>query len=158
MKNDLKKLKNYLILASMIGGITLLPGCAGQKPDEQNNNQTANTENTLNLETNNYSDENNESTVLLVLDNGNYILYDCDTFENRNTQYIIDINGEKFTMPKTNVVRPFCTDEYGNAHDKANQYAYEMLHIDKDGFGSNRLIDYDAQIQQKYKKRNNDYN
>ncbi len=149
MKKDLIKLKNYLILASMIGGITLLPGCAGQKPDEQNNKQTAKTENTLDLETNNYSDENNESTVLLVLDNGNYIIYDCDNCENKANQYNIDINGETFPIPKSNVVRPFYTDEYGNAHDKAKQYAYEMLHIDTDGFGSNRIIDYDA-IQKKY--------
>ena len=97
----------------------------------------------------NYSDENNESTVLLVLDNGNYIIYDCDNCENKANQYNIDINGETFPISKSNVVRPFYTDEYGNAHDKAEQYVYEMLHIDSDGFGSDKIIDYDA-IQQKY--------
>ena len=153
MKNDLKKLKNYLILASMIGGITLLPGCTGEKANNQDNEQTVNEENALNLETNNYSDENNESTVLLVLDNGNYIIYDCDKCTNDNTQYYININEEAFPIPNSNVVRLFYTDEYGNAHDKAKQYVYKMLHIDSDGFGSNRIIDYDDKIQQKYKKK-----
>ena len=142
-KEKLLKLKNYLILASMIGGITLLPGCTGEKANNQDNEQTVNEENALNLETNNYSDENNESTVLLVLDNGNYIIYDCDHCKNEIAQYNIIINGESFPIPKSNVVRPFFTDEYGNAHDKAKQYVYEMLHIDSDGFGSNRIIDYD---------------
>ena len=153
MKNDLKKLKNYLILASMIGGITLLPGCAGQKPDEQNNKQTAKTENTLDLETNNYSDENNESIVLLVFDNGNYIIYDCDNCIDDPTKYTVNINDESFPIPNSNVVRLFFTDEYGTAHKKAEQYVYEMLHIDSDGYNSNRIIDYDDKIQQKYKKK-----
>lgn len=150
MKKDLIKLKNYLILASMIGGITLLPGCAGQKPDEQNNKQTANTENTLDLETNNYLDENNESTVLLVLDNGNYIIYDCDDCGEDSTKYTININGEIISIPNSNVVRSFYTDEYGNAHKKAKQYVYKMLHIDSDGLGSNKIIDYDDQVQSLY--------
>ena len=144
-KENLLKLKNYLILASMIGGITLLPGCGGQKPDEQNNKQTVNVENDSNL--------NNESTVLLVLDNGNYIIYDCDDCRDDSTKYTIIINGEIISIPNSNVVRPFYTDEYGNAHDKAKQYAYEMLHIDPDGFGSNKIIDYDEKKKQKYKKK-----
>ena len=152
MKNKLIKFKNYLILASMIGTTTLLPGCAGQNANNQDNEQTVNEENTLNLETKNYSDENNETTVLLVLDNGNYIIYDCDNCAYKANQYIIDINGESFPISKSNVVRPFYTDEYGNAHDKAKKYAYEMLHIDSDGFGSNRIIDYDD-IQKTYKKK-----
>ena len=144
-KENLLKLKNYLILASMIGGITLLPGCGGQKPDEQNNKQTVNVENDSNL--------NNESTVLLVLDNGNYIIYDCDDCTDDSTKYTININGEIISIPNSNVVRSFYTDEYGNAHKKAKQYIYKMLHIDPDGFGSNKIIDYDDQIQQKYKKK-----
>ena len=147
-KENLLKLKNYLILASMIGGITLLPGCAGQKPDEQNNKPTVNIENETTVK--NDSNLNNESTVLLVLDNGNYIIYDCDHCTNETTEYFIDINGETFPISKSNVVRPFYTDEYGNAHDKAKQYVYEMLHIDSDGFGSNRIIDYDDDIQKTY--------
>ena len=148
-KKNLLKLKNYLILASMIGGITLLPGCSGQKPDEQNNKPTVNIENETTVE--NDSNLNNESTVLLVLDNGNYIIYDCDNCTNANTQYFININDETFPIPNSKVVRLFYTDKYGNAHDKAKQYAYMMLHIDPDGFGSNRIIDYDD-IQKKYKK------
>ena len=157
MKNDLKKLKNYLILASMIGTTTLLPGCAGQNANNQDNEQTVYLENTLELQLEDgvdlevISNTNDESTVLLVLDNGNYIIYDCDNCENKTNQYNIDINGETFPIPKSNVVRPFYTDEYGNAHDKAEQYVYEMLHIDSDGFGSNRIIDYDD-IQKTYKK------
>ena len=146
-KEKLLKLKKYLILTSMIGGITLLPGCSGQKPDEQNNKPTVNIENETTVE--NDSNLNNESTVLLVLDNGNYIIYDCDHCKNEIAQYNININGESFPIPKSNVVRPFFTDEYGNAHDKAKQYVYEMLHIDSDGFGSNRIIDYDD-IQKTY--------
>ena len=146
-KENLLKLKNYLILASMIGGITLLPGCAGQKPDEQNNKPTVNIENETTVK--NDSNLNNESTVLLVLDNGNYIIYDCDKCTNENTQYYININEEAFPIPNSNVVRLFYTDKYGNAHDKAKQYAYKMLHIDSDGFGSNRIIDYDD-IQKTY--------
>ena len=146
-KENLLKIKNYLILASMIGGITLLPGCAGQKPDEQNNKPTVNIENETTVENN--SNLNNESTVLLVLDNGNYIIYDCDKCTNENTQYYININEEAFPIPNSNVVRLFYTDQYGNAHDKAKQYAYKMLHIDSDGFGSNRIIDYDD-IQKTY--------
>ena len=49
-KENLLKIKNYLILASMIGGITLLPGCAGQKPDEQNNKPTVNIKNETTVE------------------------------------------------------------------------------------------------------------
>ena len=146
-KENLLKIKNYLILASMIGGITLLPGCAGQKPDEQNNKPTVNIENETTVK--NDSNLNNESTVLLVLDNGNYIIYDCDKCTNENTQYYININEEAFPIPNSNVVRLFYTDQYGNAHDKAKQYAYKMLHIDSDGFGSNRIIDYDD-IQKTY--------
>ena len=141
-KENLLKLKNYLILASMIGGITLLPGCGGQKQDEQNNKQTVNIENDSNL--------NNESTVLLVLDNGNYIIYDCDDCTDDSAKYTITINGEIISIPNSNVVRSFYTDEYGNAHKKAKQYVYKMLHIDSDGFGSNRIIDYDDQVQSFY--------
>lgn len=150
-KENLLKLKNYLILTSMIGSITLLPGCTGQKPDEQNNKQTANIENETTVK--NDSNLNKETIVLLALDNGNYIIYDCDNCIDDSTKYTVNINDEMIPIPNSNVVRLFFTDEYGNAHKKAEQYVYETLHIDSDGFNSNRIIDYDDEIQPKYKKK-----
>ena len=159
-KKNLLKLKNYLLLVSMIGGVTILPGCAGQDANKQNNEQTVYLENTLELQLEDgvdlevVSNTNDESTVLLVLDNGNYIIYDCDDYSTnaQQTVYIVDINGEKFALPNSKVVRPFQTDKYGKAHDKAVHYAETLLHIDSDGFGSNRIIDYDD-IQKTYKKK-----
>ena len=152
-KKNLLKLKNYLILASMIGGVTILPGCAGQDANKQNNEQTVNLENTLELQLEDVSNTNDESTVLLVLDNGNYVIYDCDYCrkDDQQTVYTVDINGENFALPSSKVVRPFHTDEYGKAHDKAVHYAETLLHIDSDGFGSNRIIEYDIDIQKTYK-------
>ncbi len=159
-KKNLLKLKNYLLLVSMIGGVTILPGCAGQDANKQNNEQTVNLENTLELQLEDgvdledVSNKNDESTVLLVLDNGNYVIYDCDYCrkDDQQTVYTVDINGENFALPSSKVVRPFHTDEYGKAHDKAVHYAETLLHIDSDGFGSNRIIEYDKDIQKTYTK------
>ena len=72
-KEKLIEIKNYLILASMIGGITLLPGCAGQKLENQSNEQTAFVANIANAEIN--STLNDDDDVAIVVYENKWNIY-----------------------------------------------------------------------------------
>ena len=87
-KEKLIELKNYLILASMIGGISLLPGCTGQKLEKPSNEQAAFIVNIANVE---IDSTLNDDVAIVVYENGKYIIHDLkDATANEKAVVFID--------------------------------------------------------------------
>lgn len=142
-KEKLIEIKNYLILASMIGGITLLPGCAGQKLENQSNEQTAFVANIANAEIN--STLNDDDVAIVVYENGIYIIHDLKFGEYAPRAEVVKTNRNKDQkdIPYSKISMIFYTDKDATAHEKAVVFIASLE--------SGYYIDYDD-IQKKYKK------
>ena len=157
-KEKLIELKNYLILASMIGGISLLPGCAGQKLEKPSNEQAAFVANIDNVEINstlNDDDDveinstlNDDDVAIVVYENGKYIIHDLKDVEYtpRVGLVITNKNKDQIDIPYSRISMIFYTDKDATAHEKA------VVFIDSLESETGYYIDYDD-IQKKYKKK-----
>lgn len=144
-KEKLIELKNYLILASMIGGISLLPGCAGQKLEKPSNEQTAFVANIANVEIN--STLNDDDVAIVVYENGKYIIHDLKYEEYSPKVGVVETykNEDRKDIPYSKISMIFHTDKDATAHEKA------VVFIDSLESETGYYIDYDD-IQKKYKK------
>lgn len=145
-KEKLIELKNYLILASMIGGISLLPGCAGQKLEKPSNEQTAFVANIANGEIN--STLNDDDVAIVVYENGKYIIHDLKYEEYSPRVGVVETykNKDRKDIPYSKISMIFHTDKDATAHEKA------VVFIDSLELETGNYIDYDD-IQKKYKKK-----
>lgn len=145
-KEKLIEIKNYLILASMIGGITLLPGCAGQKLENQSNEQTAFVANIANAEINSTLNDDDD-VAIVVYENGIYIIHDLKFGEYAPRAEVVKTNRNKDQkeIPYSKISMIFYTDKDATAHEKA------VVFIDSLESETGYYIDYDD-IQKKYKK------
>ena len=145
-KEKLIEIKNYLILASMIGGITLLPGCAGQKLENQSNEQTAFVANIANAEINSTLNDDDD-VAIVVYENGKYIIHDLKFGEYAPRAEVVKTNRNKDQkdIPYSKISMIFYTDKDATAHEKA------VAFIDSLEPETGNYIDYDD-IQKKYKK------
>ena len=143
-KEKLIEIKNYLILASMIGGITLLPGCAGQKLENQSNEQTAFVANIANVEINSTLNDDDD-VAIVVYENGKYIIHDLKFGEYAPRAEVVKTNRNKDQkdIPYSKISMIFYTDKDATAHEKAVVFIASLE--------SGYYIDYDD-IQKKYKK------
>ena len=146
-KEKLIEIKNYLILASMIGGITLLPGCAGQKLENQSNEQTAFVANIANAEINSTLNDDDD-VAIVVYENGKYIIHDLKFGEYAPRAEVVKTNRNKDQkdIPYSKISMIFYTDKDATAHEKA------VAFIDSLEPETGNYIDYDD-IQKKYKKK-----
>ena len=146
-KEKLIEIKNYLILASMIGGITLLPGCAGQKLENQSNEQTAFVANIANVEINSTLNDDDD-VAIVVYENGKYIIHDLKFGEYAPRAEVVKTNRNKDQkdIPYSKISMIFYTDKDATAHEKA------VAFIDSLEPETGNYIDYDD-IQKKYKKK-----
>ena len=145
-KEKLIELKNYLILASMIGGISLLPGCAGQKLEQSSNEQAAFVANIANVEIDSTLNDDDD-VAIVVFENGKYIIHDLkyNEYSPRLDVVITNRNKDKKEIPYSKISMIFYTDEDATAHEKA------VVFIDSLESETGIYIDYDD-IQKKYKK------
>ena len=145
-KEKLIELKNYLILASMIGGISLLPGCAGQKLEKPSNEQAAFVANIDNVEINSTLNDDDD-VAIVVYENGKYIIHDLKDVEYtpRVGLVITNKNKDQIDIPYSRISMIFYTDKDATAHEKA------VVFIDSLESETGYYIDYDD-IQKKYKK------
>ena len=146
-KEKLIELKNYLILASMIGGISLLPGCAGQKLEKPSNEQTAFVANIANVEINSTLNDDDDDVAIVVYENGKYIIHDLkyNEYSKREDVVITNRNKDEKEIPYSKISMIFYTDKDATAHEKA------VVFIDSLESETGNYIDYDD-IQKKYKK------
>lgn len=118
MKRELLKLKKYLLTAGLITSTTLLSSCG--------NNDTYGTYGTI-----------------IIQDNDNYIVYDYNRqYVGEGSIIIHESNGERVLLSTSKIVISYCTDEFGNSHDKALKY---LNTINKDN--KYNIYDYDKDIQ-----------
>ena len=146
-KEKLIELKNYLILASMIGGISLLPGCAGQKLEKPSNEQAAFVANIDNVEINSTLNDDDD-VAIVVYENGKYIIHDLkyEEYTPRVGLVITNKNKDQIDIPYSRISMIFYTDKDATAHEKA------VVFIDSLESETGYYIDYDD-IQKKYKKK-----
>lgn len=146
-KEKLIELKNYLILASMIGGISLLPGCAGQKLEKPSNEETAFVANIANAEINSTLNDDDDDVAIVVYENGKYIIHDLKDVEYSPRRDVVKTNRNKDQkdIPYSKISMIFYTDKDATAHEKA------VVFIDSLESETGYYIDYDD-IQKKYKK------
>ncbi len=146
-KEKLIELKNYLILASMIGGISLLPGCAGQKLEKPSNEQTAFVANIANVEINSTLNDDDD-VAIVVYENGKYIIHDLKNEEYFPKVGVVETykNGDRKDIPYSKISMIFHTDKDATAHEKA------VVFIDSLKLETGNYINYDD-IQKKYKKK-----
>lgn len=144
-KEKLIELKNYLILASMIGGITLLPGCAGQKLEKPSNEETAFVANIDNVEINSTLNDDDDDVAIVVYENGIYIIHDLKYTEYAPREDVVKTtrNKDQKDIPYSKISMIFYTDKDATAHEKAVVFINSLE--------SGYYIDYDD-IQKKYKK------
>ena len=146
-KEKLIELKNYLILASMIGGISLLPGCAGQKLEKPSNEQATFVANIDNVEINSTLNDDDD-VAIVVYENGKYIIHDLkyEEYTPRVGLVITNKNEDRKDIPYSKISMIFYTDKDATAHEKA------VVFIDSLESETGYYIDYDD-IQKKYKKK-----
>lgn len=132
----------------MIGGISLLPGCAGQKLEKPSNEQAAFIANIANVE---IDSTLNDDVAIVVYENGKYIIHDL-----KNEEYLPKVglvetykNKDRKDIPYSKISVIFHTDKDATAHEKA------VVFIDSLELETGNYIDYDD-IQKNIRKRNND--
>ena len=131
----------------MIGGISLLPGCAGQKLEKPSNEQATFVANIDNVEINSTLNDDDD-VAIVVYENGKYIIHDLkyEEYTPRVGLVITNKNEDRKDIPYSKISMIFYTDKDATAHEKA------VVFIDSLESETGYYIDYDD-IQKKYKKK-----